>query len=335
MAYVEWLRVKKTLIVLAIVLGVLFLIAICVRISVDAQLGPNQVKSMVGDGATIVSAQALPDGGNRTTYKKTNGDTLVVTTTRDGMDAIETGPSIAESANTGARHMRHFGPFSVTRTKKTVEFDTGGPLDIGLLFSIVAIVGVIVATVLAAPLARENERLEVAWTKPIGRTLYALQLYGVGLVGIAASLVMSVIAAIAIFSLFEWPHLTLTADGGWHIALSFAAGAAWYGMYAAITSWMKRGVGAALGIAWPVALITPGLALAPIQVNAIGNAFHWVFQAIASIDPLAYLHLGTVGDHGREIGLAALDPALKLAILVALAVVYAVAGLIEWQRVEA
>lgn len=330
MAYVEWLRVKKTLIVLSIVLGAIFLIAGIVRISLNDTLA-NASRDAIPADATVVSKLDVP-GGVRTTYKRKNGDTVVVTDRgRDGMSVAKTGPSVGSETS---RYV-HVGPISVTRTKSEIDVSTNEPIDIGFLFSIVALIGVIVATCLAAPLARENERLEVAWTKPVDRTLYALQMYGVDLVGIVASLVMSVIAAIAIYTLFFWPHLTLTVDGLWHIALSIACCAAWYGMYAALTSWMKRGIGAALGIAWPVALIAPGLAIAPLQGTAVGSAFHWIFQTIATIDPLAYLHLGTVGSSGHEIGLAALDPAIKFAILAALAIVYAGAGLIEWRRVEA
>lgn len=332
MAYVEWLRVKKTLIVLSIILGALFLIAVVVRISANEQFGPGRLNSMIGDGATTVSTESVP-GGTRTIYKTKTGDTVTVTDRGpDGVSGVVTGPTVNEK-KPKHEHVR-VGPFSMTSSKSEVDFNTNGPLDVGLLFSIVALIGVIVATCLAAPLARENERLEVAWTKPIDRMLYALQLYGVDLVGIAASLVMSVIAAIAMYALFQTPHLTLSGDGVWHIVLSFTCCAAWYGMYAGLTTWMKRGVGAVLGIAWPVALITPGLALAPLQGTPAGNLFHWIFQAIATIDPLAYLHLGTVGTHG-EIGLAALDPAVKFGILALLALVYGAAGLIEWRRVEA
>ena len=332
MAYVEWLRVKKTLIVLSIVLGALFLIAVVVRISANNEFGPGRLNSMIGDGATVVSTQSVP-GGTRTVYKTTGGDTVTVTDRgADGVSGIVTGPSVA-AKKSKYEHVR-VGPFSMTSSKSEVDFNTNGPIDVGMLFSFLTLFGAIIATVLAAPLARENERLEVAWTKPVDRTLYALQLYGVDMIGVLAAMLMMTVACIAAYTLFQLPHLSVSADGAFHALVAFVACAAWYAMYAAMTTWMKRGFGAIIGIAWPVALFVPGLALIPMLGTAVGATFHWVFQIIAVVDPLAYLHL-TMGVPRHDIGLAGIDEPLKLLILAALALVYGVAGLLEWRRVEA
>lgn len=332
MAYVEWLRVKKTLIVLSIVLGALFLIAVVVRISANSEFGPGRLNSMIGDDATVVSTQAVP-GGTRTVYKTKGGDTVTVTDRgADGVSGIVTGPSVDEKKPKN-RHVR-VGPFSMTSSKSEVDFNTNGPIDVGMLFSYLTLFGAIIATCLAAPLARENERLEVAWTKPVDRTLYALQLYGVDMIGVLASMLMMTVACIAAYALFQLPHLTISADSALHALVAFVACAAWYAMYAATTTWMKRGFGAVIGIAWPVGIFVPGLALIPMMGTAVGATFHWVFQIIAVVDPLAYLHL-TMGVPRHDIGLAGIDEPLKLLILAALALVYGVAGLIEWRRVEA
>jgi len=334
MAYVEWLRVKKTLIVLSIILGALFVIAVVVRISVNNEFGEGRISRMIGDGATTVSTQSIP-GGTRTVYKTKNGDTVTVTDRgADGVSGVVTGPSVGDmKPKRGHEHVR-VGPFSMTSTKSEVDFETNGPIDVGMLFAYLTLFGAIVATVLAAPLARENERLEVAWTKPIDRTLYGLQLYGVDIVGVIAAMLAMLIACIAIYTLFQVPHLTITADGALRALVAIVACTAWYAMYAAITSWMKRGFGAFIGIAWPVALFVPGLALIRMGGSAVGTAFHWVFQIIAVVDPLAYLQL-SMGAPRHDLGLAGIDEPLKLAILAALAIVYFAAGLIEWRRVEA
>ncbi|MDQ2991867.1 MAG: hypothetical protein M3R30_03470 [Candidatus Eremiobacteraeota bacterium] len=337
MAYVEWLRVKKTLLVLGIVLAVLFLIAVIVRISVDGKMHADSWASMAAS-STHVSSKVLPDGATETTIVEpgSRGKTIVVADHGwDGKHITVTDPKGMFSHSDNMPRDFSIGPTQMHRVDNTTEtIDTNGPLDIGMLFAGVTLLGLIIATCLGAPLARENDRLEVAWTKPIDRTMYALQLYATDIVGIVASLVVGVVFCIIAYSLFQAPHLTLTADGAWKIALSIVAGTAWYGMFAAITSWMKRGHGAFLGISWPVGLFVPGLALIPLDFNAVGQVFHWIFQAISYIDPIAYLHLG-VGTSGRVLGLAALDEPLKLGILALLALVYLGAGLIEWRRVEA
>jgi len=332
MAYVEWLRVKKTLIVLSIVLAALFLIVVVVRISANSEFGPGRLNSMIGSGATVVSTQPVP-GGTRTVYKAANGDTVTVTDRgADGVSGIVTGPTV-DAKKSKNQHVR-IGPFSMTASKSEVEFETNGPLDVGMVFAYLTLFGAIIATVLAAPLARENERLEVAWTKPVDRTLYALQLYGVDIAGILAAMLMMLVACIAAYTLFQIPHLTLTSDGALHALAAIVACTAWYTMYAALTSWMKRGFGAFIGIAWPVGIFVPGLALIPMTGTAVGATFHWFFQIISVLDPLAYVHL-TSGIPRHDIGLGGIDEPLKILILAALALVYAGAGLIEWRRVEA
>jgi len=335
MAYVEWLRVKKCLTILAIVLAAIFLIAVVVRISVNgAMSGMTDWQQEVG-GDAIVSTTRLPDGSTRTTYTDRK-DGSTVTVTDRGYDGKHIHIVDRHDRHRSTFKMAHVGPLLVERGAKNGEYDidTNNTLDIGFVFSIVSIIGLIVATSLAAPLGRENERLEIAWAKPIDRTLYALHLYGVDAVGIAASLAMSAIVALLCMALFQLPHLILTPGGVWRIVLSLVLGLAWYAMYAGLTSWMKRGIGAVIGLAWPVGLVVPGLALAPLQGSSVGSAFHWIFQVIAAVDPLGYLHLTEVGEHGN-IGLYGLDDVTKFAILAAMIVVYAGIGLIEWRRVEA
>lgn len=335
MAYVEWLRVKKTLMVLGIVLAVLFLVAVVVRISVNGQLHAETWSHMAGFG-THVTTQALPDGGIQTTIVDRGGTTTVVTDYGwGGKHVVITDPKGMFDRSDHLPRNFNVGPVVVHRDSATMmEVDTNGPLDVGMLVGWSALVGLIIATCLAAPMARENDRLEVAWTKPIDRTMYALQLYGADIVGIVAALIVTAVCAILIYALFQAPHLTITAEGAWKMGISIAAGVAWYGMFSALTSWMKRGHGAFLGIAWPVGLFIPGLALIPLEFNPVGQVFHWVFRTISYIDPLAYLRL-ELGQNGRALGLAALDDPTKLGILILLALIYAGVGLIEWRRVEA
>lgn len=334
MAYVEWLRVKKTLIVLSIVLGALFLIAVVVRISVDGQLNSDNWVKMAGSRAQVTS-KTLADGAVETTIVDPARGSSTVVTDHGWFGKRVVVTETQGEMNRDVRRPMAIGPVRVQRLDRNrVQIDTNDSIDVGMLFAYLTLFGAIIATVLAAPLARENERLEVAWTKPIDRTLYALQLYCVDLAGIVAAMVMMAVACIAAYALFQLPHLTITADGAIHAVVAIVACAAWYAMYAAITSWMKRGFGAAIGIAWPVALIVPGLALLPIGGTAVGAAFHWFFQIISYVDPLAYLHL-SVGVTRHDTGLAGIGEPLKLLILAALALVYAGAGLIEWRRVEA
>lgn len=335
MAYVEWLRVKKMLLVLAIVLGVLFVIAAVVRVSVNQQLNADSWLHL--SSGSHATSKALPGGATETTIVE--GDKTVVVTDHGwaGKHIVET-TTKPQTVDGKKQRNVNIGPFQVHSISPTrTELDTDGPVDVGKLFGFLVLFGALFATILAAPLARENERLEVAWTKPIDRTLYGIQLYGVDIVGIIAGMVMIEIACIAAYSLFQAPHLTISATGLWKIAIAIAAASTWYAMYAALTSWMKRGFGAFIGVAWPVGLFVPGLALIPLNGTTIGQIFHWIFRVLATVDPFAYLQL-SIGMTSRQTGLTGLpglDDPIKLGILLLLALVYAGAGLIEWRRVEA
>ena len=105
----------------------------------------------------------------------------------------------------------------------------------------------------------------------------------------------------------------------------------WYAMLAAATSSLRRGYGAIIGIAWPVAAIVGGLSLVDPNDNALAALIHMVFWTLSRIDPLVYMHLNF-----EEMSMTA-DPTwlLRLTMLAILAAGYGVAAIAQWRRVEA
>lgn len=209
------------------------------------------------------------------------------------------------------------------------------PVDVAIPFGIALFVGLVVATILGGPLGRENaNHLEIVWTKPVSRIRYAFAAMTADLTAILASQLLAVAVIFLCILLFTTPHFYASGDSGVTILRTLLGPVAWYAMYVGLTSWLKRGRGAVLGLSWAAALILPGVTLIgafpgspPLAVIA-----HYVFSFLNFFNPLRYAQMAN--GHGAAL-IAPSDPWYSVGILCLLIVGYTAAGLIEWQRVEA
>jgi hypothetical protein len=194
------------------------------------------------------------------------------------------------------------------------------------------LVALIVATILGAPFARENDgHLEVALTKPIDRAGLAVMTIGVDAAGIVAALAVGTLFGIGLHMIFFPPWITFHVADAISIVSGIISPLAWYAMLAAATSSLRRGYGAILGIAWPVALIVFGLSLVDPNGNSLAALIHDTFWTLSRIDPLAYIHFAA--DDMKVVA----DPTWlsRLTMLAILAVGYGIAAVAQWRRVEA
>ncbi len=338
MAYVEWLRVRKTLMILAIILGSFFVIACIVRFGVRDMMGPQQWLQHADHGTYTKVAQA--DGSTQYTYHNSDDGEDVIISDRGWFGVHIVSKRTGTSQDLHIPHGLDIGPVEVKNLDAhTVSIDTDRPSDIGQLFTLVTLLGLIIATVLAMPLARENERLEIAWTKPVDRTVYGLQLFGVGITGTIAAMVMGVIALLAAQALFEAPMVTVTGNTAAELSVAIFGCAAWYAFFAAVSSWMKRGFGMMYMI-WILGMIIPPLAIFTLGDSMIATIIHDIFMGLSYIFPLTYTgtHINTgeeIHRLGIDLGAAGLPAGIKGLILLALTVVYSGIALLEWRRVEA
>ena len=212
-----------------------------------------------------------------------------------------------------------------------------GPTDILLdvALTIALMVGLVVATILAGPLARENsQHLEIAWTKPVSRTRYALEAVLANLCGMWAAQILTVIVAMATAALFIGMPFAVGAHTAQTAALAFFGPIAWYAMYLAVTSSLKRGLGAVQGLAWPAAFLLPGLSVigmfpgSPLALRVI----HYIFTALNFLNPMHYVNIVS----SKE-ALLVSEPSfsLRITMLIVLAIAYGIVGILQWNRVEA
>ena len=90
---------------------------------------------------------------------------------------------------------------------------------------------------------------------------------------------MTIVAAVICQSMFEFPHFDFSNVIDPLTAVLFLAPVAWYAALNAATASLKRGYGAVLGFAWPVALVVIALAHIPLSDTPVGNVFHTIFGA--------------------------------------------------------
>lgn len=344
MTFVEWLRVRAALKWTVIVMGALVAVILILRIALFT-FGKDDalsfVQGMETNASSHVVRSTLPDGTRRTTIDNTNDDVHIVVD-----DAGYEGKRITiyeASSHHGSHAPKRIsmGSLNVQSTangRETVTtIDTNRPESFSYYAAISTFVALIIATILAAPFARENDgHLEIALTKPIGRAALALETIGVDLLGILAAWVLTVVFLIVGHSIFEAPHLAFVPGDVTIIVLGLVGVTAWYAMLCAATASLRRAFGIVLGLAWPVSAVIVLLAKLPLGGTVIGQIVHAIATPLAWINPFFYLHFGpAVTVDGRPHGSLAVSPAYELPALAILAIVYLALAVWQWRRVEA
>jgi hypothetical protein len=344
MAYVEWLRVRGCLKWTGIVLGALFLVAVVLRMAamgVEHDLN-GRLDDMRRDPGSQVSEVVLPDGTHRTTIydlvKKTraviddrgwNGKHIVVD---DWSPTAK--KDLTRDWRSGVVHFR-FEPDRHGRGQRyDVTIDGPTPLYIYLVTGL--IVAMIVATILGAPFAREAEgHLEIALTKPISRELLAVRTILADWAGMVAAFIGGSVLAIAVPAIFDMPHISFDARDSIALGAGIFAPLAWYAMLAAATTSLRRGYGAILGFAWPVAGIVVALSGISPNGSMVLTAVRDGAWALSFIDPLRYMHFGSPTTSVAGGFVTDATAARQIGILAALALAYGIIAIVQWRRIEA
>jgi hypothetical protein len=154
-----------------------------------------------------------------------------------------------------------------------------------VLFGAAAFFAAIVSTVLGSTLAQENDHLEVAWTRPRSRTVYATTLMGVDALGIVAAQLIAfgfIMFHMAIYHNDQ--HIVGRPDDALN-ALRYALfPLAWYGLIVALSAGMRGRASVVQGLIWPVALGLGGISAAPLP-----DVLRRVFGTINLINPMTYV----------------------------------------------
>jgi hypothetical protein len=338
--YVEWLRVRNCLRITLIILGILVVLALILRISVARYpTYEGMVTSIANAPGTTQRHVTLPDGTKRTIIDNPARQTHIVV---DDVGSSGKHIVITEPTRAAHEHRSHvdFGNVEVRESKHgsmtTITIDTDNSIPMLLYMGFADVAALIVATILAAPFAREMDgHLEVALTKPVARARFAVGAIGADVAGILAALVATLIAVYVCTLFFGVPKIDFSGANARSVPMGIVMSLAWYALLCAGTGWIGRGYGAVLGFAWPVALLVNGLAKLPPD-NPVATFVRDIAWLIAQLNPL--WHAWWAGFSDRDMSAAVTpDPTfgLRLAIEVLLFAVYGALAIWRWQRVEA
>ena len=339
--YVEYLRGLRALRVIGMILAICLVLTIAVRLWAQSLHTPDFLANSLQSSPTAhVTSKVLPDRTTRTIIddpaKRVHavidrqGKAIRIDATMpSSMLPTHKSISMAEISSRQSNGMSH----------TVISYDRDADIDIGILFGISCVFGLITATMLAGPLAKENEsHLEIAWTKPVSRDRFALASMAVDIAAIVASQLATILVGILVLLMYVTPHfygstLTLTA-----IALSLLGPIAWYACLTAFSASLKRGLGMVCGLGWLAALFIPGIATATgvVPGDPIWGTVHAIFMGLAYIDPIAYISFhGTLGKGGLQMQTFAGSFEVSVIALVLLSIGYLTLAVLQWRRVEA
>ncbi|HZY97798.1 MAG TPA: hypothetical protein VFE35_11955 [Candidatus Cybelea sp.] len=341
MNYVEWLRVRNWLKITAIVLGVFLVLAIVLRISVSRYMSPDAWvhESMMHPGVKVTHT-TLPDGTQRTILDDPAESTRAIIDDRGyaGKHIVITEPSSRAQHESSHINVGSIQVFESHQGKMTTTVvDTNGAVPMLYYMAIADIVAILVATILAAPLAREVDgHLEIALTKPIPRARFALGAMGADVVGIIAASCLTVVAFYICQLLFESARLDFSGINSRAIAMGIACPLAWYAMLCALTTWFNRSYIAVLVSAIPGVIIV-GILTIIHPNNVVALFVHDVAWGISRLIPFSYVSFAEPTSHGtiNYEASAASSFGFRMAIQVMFFVVYSALAIWKWQRVEA
>ncbi|MBV8198355.1 MAG: hypothetical protein JO263_09470 [Candidatus Eremiobacteraeota bacterium] len=338
MNYVEWLRVRNLLRIVAIILGILLVLAIVLRVSLARYTTPQHWVSQYEMHHGVKTTNlTLPDGTKRTILDDPSDGTHLVMDDRgySGVHIVVTEPSKRaheENDNVNVGSIRVFETKHGSMT--TTVIDTNGAVPMIYYMAFADLVALIVATMLAAPFARDADgHLEIALTKPVARVRYAVGAIAADLAGILAASLMMLVALYVCQLLFESPRLEFSGINARAIAIGIVCPFAWYALICAATTWGHRAFGAVLGFAWPVAILI-GILAAIHPHNVVGLFIHDVAWVLSRFSPISYV---TFPKDPTAVALGASDPSFlpRLGVEVLLFVVYSALAIVKWQRMEA
>jgi hypothetical protein len=334
MNYVEWLRVRNCLRVVAIVLGVLLVLGLCARLWLAVEFGSDQsVLSHIAKDPGTITTHTTYNGQPRTIL--INPREHVRVTIDDRADGGRTVTIVQpKEVASGDNESDNIGSVKITTTtgpvNRTTIIDTDSAVPIEFYLGFAYIVALIVATVLGCSYARENEgHLEYALLKPVARERYALGVIAADFTCILASMVLTVIAITIGQAFFERPRVDFGGFQWWFVATVFLVPLAWWTFLNAASASLKRGSGAILGFSWPVSLFLIGIASFDLSGSTLGRVIHAVAWGLSRLTPLTY-GIYNSGSHAES----TVHAGSVLGALILL-IVYGALIIVQWRRVEA
>ena len=180
----------------------------------------------------------------------------------------------------------YFGHDTSVNINGQAELLPGMAVSLGLLSPIATFFAAIYASSLGTSLNRENPTRDISWTKPIPRSVIALQYVLIDVAGVAIAFVLTMLAVLVVLARM---HFVPAIDASTIplLVLGLGVSVMWYALIQVLTFWLPAGARSIGGILWPVALVAFGLGKVP---GELGDAA----RTLDLINPLAYIGFGGV-----------------------------------------
>src|SRR6202162_5566785 len=219
-----------------------------------------------------------------------------------------------------------------------IHTDSAVSIPLSVLLPIVGFCAIIFATAIGTSLNRENDGVEMVWTKPVSRERLALTYIGLDLAAIVLAYVLAFALALIIlasFGLLKFIH----ADAAWFPILMVTLGVAfmWYGLLQSLTSWQAGGRGGIIiGLSWAAcAFLLPALTAATIRSPGL----HQFILVLNFLNPLAYISAS--GSSHVHVGVSVGGPTpiphdvwARVAITWGFSLLGSLAAIVGWKRLE-
>jgi hypothetical protein len=202
----------------------------------------------------------------------------------------------------------------------------GMPVPLGKLAVIAMFFGAIYASSAGTSLNQENLTRDLSWTKPIPRTVLALQIV---LIDVAAIAIVYVLALFAVIAVLLRMQMVPVFDPSFvpEAALGLGVSVMWYALIQVLTFGFAPGARAIAGILWPVAFVALGLAHVPGPLGTIA-------RTIDIFNPLSYAS-GMSQESGRQSSIAAIPLEARLICTWMFSVIFCAIAIAFWPKKEA
>jgi hypothetical protein len=212
-----------------------------------------------------------------------------------------------------------------------------GAIPLGIIIAGLAWCPMVLGTVLGVSLNRENEGVEMVWTKPIARERLALSYILVDLGAIAVAYFISIAFVLLVLAtLAAMGHVhSLTVDES--VVRNFVLGMGisfmYYALLQAATSWNPGRAGLVVGLSWALFFFLIILSQVPL-----GPVLHSLAVLLNYLNPLAYLSsVHSSGGMATDIQIRSinqLDYTTRLLLVWSIGIIAAAGAIFGWKRME-
>lgn len=205
-------------------------------------------------------------------------------------------------------------------------------IPLGTILGCAGYVSVVMATVFAWSLNKENDGAHFVFVKPISRERLALQYFAIDAIGILSAFAIGCVAGFAALASFGLlGHVTSDGRSVWIGLLGLAIAFMWYGIMQAISAGYPGKGGSLVGWSWAVFGLLVGLQSATF----LGPAVVGLARVLNIFNPIAYFS-GLVSSNGGATvsSLIALPLESRVFVTFGFGIVGCAIAVRQWKRVE-